>query len=149
MIDVKDRIVTSFYPEVRIDEADTLRGRRYFHSREYVSDFIANSYAGPAFYDIAHELLYEYNIWTGGTHPSYDSRLDFLTTNLPNINKGKSILGAANHSYRQIPDIDRIIKKAKRKISQVNGQYKTDDNDAKLALSDLRTSSRILEMHGL
>lgn len=110
-------IVQKFYREVPITEYNTSAGINYFHSLEYIADYIANKYIGPIYYEICYILLYVVRAIIGSTHPPRESRLFFLKDKLPSLNINKSEQEPSHINHRTIGKIDEMIKIADEILS--------------------------------
>jgi len=132
-------LVESIYPEVRVEDSDTPEGMDYFHSREYVSDYIANGYFGPIYYDVAYELLYVLKIRLYGTHPPYDARLYFLQKELEDVNVGRNkIQQPPSSQYTSILKLGQIISGAKNLLTTASCYYSANSDDAASAVENLK-----------
>ena len=116
-------IVETVHREVSMRKAETTKGRYYFHSREYVSDYIASAYFGPVYFDVVYELLHELKIIQHGigTHPPYNARLHFLKETLPEINSAKTISEKGlKEKYTDIENIGEIITRVRDVLTQID-----------------------------
>ena len=110
IIEKRFKIVETFHEEVSYDDRDTPEGRNYFHSREYVSDYFANAYFGPIYYEVAYVILHVYKIRLNETHPPYDARLYMLQNELKDVNRGRhKVEEKPSLMYSDIPKIDAIL----------------------------------------
>jgi hypothetical protein len=117
VIERRHSMVEDIHKAVEVDDCGTPEGRNYFHSREYVSDYIANAYFGPIYYEVAYVLLHVYEIRMDDFHPPYDARLYMMQNELKDINRGKRRVRDPSMKYTDIPQIQTIIGKARKVLS--------------------------------
>lgn len=139
IIDIHDLVGPTYKKVTSKTKINTPEFRNYWNSIEYVSDFIANACMGPVFYDILFELLYTLNIQLIGTHPPWDSRLNFLKTQLTDINKDNKIESQYQNQidnpeapYTNIQKIDEIISRTKQKVFEAEKVTFYSKNEAEL-----------------
>ena len=111
----------------------------FFHSREYISDYIANMYFGPVFYESLYEYVYVNQIKRGGTHPPWESRLFFLQTKVPS-NKEKRVSSPdskENHTITEKLD-DMVLLTIESVFHKKSSIYKEVDTELSKAAHDLQ-----------
>jgi len=113
--------------------------RNYYHGREFISDYIANLYCGPVFYDSLNEYLGEMDVipkdWEY-THPFRDARLFFLEDVLGDIVGNPKIINTkpARDNYELVENLDKMISKTKEIIFE-NEAVKYHENLQELTKS--------------
>lgn len=88
--------------------------RNYYHSREFISDYIANLFFGPVYYESLNEYLNELDVQPGDgefTHPFKDARLFFLQDVLDGKISNPIIVASepARDSYKIVENLTAII----------------------------------------
>jgi len=88
--------------------------RNYYHGREFISDYIANLYCGPVYYESLSEYLSELDVLPAEwelTHPIKEARLFFLQkvlgTLVNNPTEIKTMPTISNHTL--VENLDKII----------------------------------------
>lgn len=133
-------LIEPFHPAVPPAYAELSIGRSYFHSREYISDYIANNYLGPVFYESLYEYVYHFKIKPRGTHPSWEARLYFLQERLP-INEKKIVATIPPENHTTIDKIgDMVLATLSSAFSPTGSIYTLDNkklDDAKKSLEQM------------
>lgn len=106
--------LTENYNE-RVERLSTFNKQyqNYYHGREFISDYIANLFFGPIYYESLNEYLSELDIPKDQefTHPFKDARLFFLQETLDGKIDNPKIIQEepAQNNYKMVENIDKII----------------------------------------
>lgn len=101
-------LVEKIYPEYPVESSHLPEGKNYFHSMEYISDYIANKYSGRVFYDCIYQYGIGKKIRPEGTHPSWEARLHFLQEKI-SVNENKKITIIPPENHTGIPKLNEIV----------------------------------------
>jgi len=119
--------------------------RNYYHGREFISDYIANLYCGPVYYESLSEYLSELDVipenWVL-THPIKEARLFFLQEELGTLVNNPTEIQAtpitSNHTL--VENLDKIIRDTNDIVfEKEDTKYHEDVDELKKVAEHLKT----------
>jgi len=130
------------YNDKETNSGFTQKFRNYNHGREFISDYIANTYCGPVFYKSLYEHLGRYGVLHGNVneHPRTDARFFFMQEKLKGIidNPKKIKKDPKIDHHDMVENLDKIITDTRKKIfKNKKSVYKKVDSEINKAIKQL------------